>query len=467
MNAKNGNTGNAIDALVLQYESSAKNGKTLFFDENSFLQLIDFYQHEEQLEKAIEVANQAIERYLFSTDFYLRKAELLIDAGKEKAALQTLDQTESFAPGQLDIVLLKAEALTYMDQGSEALELLWEAVPIADKSELGNLYLVESLVYEFNQDYEKMFNVLKHAALLDPKNDEILERIWVAVELSRKYKQSITLHKKVINKHPYSYMAWYNLGHAYAYLGNYKDAIEAYEYAFIINEKFEPALRDCADLCFETGYFKKAIKYYLELFNDAEVDSDLFQRVGECYQQLGNFHTAAQYFRKAINRDPLNDEGYYHLGECYAYHSRWKEATRYYEKALEIEDQREEYFSALGVAKSELGEYELAEDMFRRSVEIAPEEGKYWLEYASFLIGYDRAEDALSLLVVAEITADTAQMQFAQVACLFNLGRRKEACRMLWHVMEEGGEHYNIMFDLLPELEHDVEIHTILSSYLD
>lgn len=467
MNANNSHKGNGIDALVFQYESSAKSGQTLFFDEHSFLQLIEFYQKEERLDQAIEVANQAIERYLFSVDFYLRKAELLIDDGKEQAALNTLDQAESFAPGQLEIILLKAEALTYMDRGVEALDLLGQAKTASDKSGQGELFLLESLVHEFNQDYERMFQVLKNAIYLDPENEEILERIWVAVELSRKYKQSITLHKHIIDKNPYSFMAWYNLGHAYAYLGNYKDAIEAYEYAFVINEKFEYAIRDCADLCFETGQYKKAIRYYLELFEDAEADSDLFQRVGECYQHLGNFKNAAAFFRKAINRDPLNDEGYFHLGECYANNSRWKEAARYYEKALDIDEEREEYYSALGIAKAELGDVDMAEELFRRSVEIAPEESKYWLAYATFLIGYDRVKDALSLLVVAEITADTAQMQFGQAACMFKLGRRKEACRLLWHVMEEGGEMYQVIFDLFPELEHDVEIHTILSSYLD
>ncbi len=467
MNANDSHQEKEIDALVLQYESSSKNGQALFLDESSFFKLIEFYHDEDRLKEAMEVVDLAIERHLFSVDFYLKKAELLIEAGDEQLALSILDKAESFAPGQLDILLLKAEALTYMDRGGEALELLDNARAVNDETTQGELYLLESLVHEFHQDYEKMFYVLKNAIKIDPENEEILERIWVAVELSRKYKQSITLHKQIIDKQPYSYMAWYNLGHAYAYLGNYKDAIEAYEYAFIINEKFEYAIRDCADLCFETGQFKKAIKYYLELFDDAEADSDLFQRVGECYQQLGNFDHAATYFRKAISRDSLNDEGYFRLGECYAHNSHWKEAARYYDKALQIDDQREEYYSAMGVAKAELGDVVLAEDFFRKSVELAPEESKYWFEYTSFLIGYDRVEDALSLLVVAEITADACQIQFGQAACLFQLGRRKEACRLLWHIMEEDGDHYRVMFDLFPELEHDVEIHTILSSYID
>jgi tetratricopeptide (TPR) repeat protein len=255
MNVNDSHKGKELMRWFCNMNRVQKMARPSFFDENSFLTIIEFYHNEDRLKEAIEVAGQAIERYLFSVDFYLKKAELLIDAGDEQAALNTLEQAENFAPGQLEILLLKAEALTYMDRGGEALELLDYARAFNDGANQGELYLLESLVHEFHQDYDQMFHVLKDALKQDPQNDEILERIWVAVELSRKYKQSITLHKQIIDKHPYSYFAWYNLGHAYAYLGNYKDAIEAYEYAFIINEKFEYAIRDCAELCFETGQF--------------------------------------------------------------------------------------------------------------------------------------------------------------------------------------------------------------------
>ncbi len=466
MDTSNGNNTHEIDDLVIKYELSSKRGQTLFFDEGSFLQLIEFYEREERLDKAITVANQAIERYLFSVDFYLRKAELLIDAGNETLALKTLDRAEVFAPGQLEISLLKAEALTYQDRGEDALDLLDNLKEASDKNSLSEIYLVESLVYEFSHEHEKMFDVLKKAIMVSPKNDEALERLWLAVELSRKYSESIDLHKKIIDAHPYSYMAWYNLGHAYAYLGRYEKAIDAYEFSFVINENFEYALKDCADLCFETNQFNKAIKYYLELINDADADSDLFQKIGESYQQLGNCNKAVEFFRQALKLDPLNDEVYYHYGSCYAYNGRWKEAARYFGKAVEIEDRREEYYGALAQAQAHLGDFDRAEIFYRKAIDIAPEEGKFWLEYALFLLDTSRAEDALSILSAAEITEDTAKLQFGQIACLFRLGRRKEACQMLWQALEEGDQDYAIVFEMAPELEDDIEVQTILSSYL-
>lgn len=465
MNSNNGNNGQGIDELVIIYESSSRRGQTLFFDEHAFQQLIEFYEKEERLDKALTVADQAIERYLFSVDFYLRKAELLIDAGKERLALQTLDRAESFAPGQLEISLLRAEALTYMDRSGEALDLLEKLKEFENSDSLSEIYLLESLVYEFNQEYDRMFEVLKDAIMSNPKNDEALERLWLAVELSRNYKDSIELHQSIIDLHPYSYMAWYNLGHAYAYLGEYENAIEAYEYSFIINENFDYAVRDCADICFETGQFRKAIQYYNDLLDEANADSDLYQKIGESYQQLGNCRKAADFFRKAIKLDPLNDEAYFYYGKCYSSHEKWKSAARFFERALEIEEGREEYYSALAEAKYQLGDEDGAEDNFRSAVEIAPEESKYWLQYASFLLECERAEEALQLLEFAEIQAESAALQFGQIACLFKLGRRKKACQMLWQELEEGNQEYAVIFEIAPELEDDSEIQTILSSY--
>ena len=466
MNEWKGNNAPQIDELVFRYETNAKKGIALFLDERSFFKLIEFYEQEQQLDKALEVANQAISRYMFSIDFYLRKAELLIDMSKEEGAIEILNEANTFAPGQLEISLLKAEALAYLERKDEALALL-DTCKLKDGNPktLSEIYLLESLVHEYNQDHELMFTVLSKAIKNNPRHEEVLERLWLAVELNRKYKESIDLHKAVIDAHPYSHMAWYNLGHAHAYFGDYENAIDAYEFSFAINPKFDYAYRDCADLCFETKQYKKALGYYLEILNNAETEGDLFQKIGECHQQLGSCKKAANYFRQALKMNPLNDEVYFHYAQCYVHQNKWEGAAHYFKKAIEIEDRREEYFIALAEAQFQLTQYADAETNYRKAVEIAPEESVYWLNYASFLIATERIEDAKALLNVAEVSSDISVLQFGQIACLFKLGQRKEACQRLWEALEEDFNHHGIIFELIPELESDIEIQTINSAY--
>ncbi len=451
--------------LVTEYENSTKLGLAIFLDEEDYRQLIDYYEKEEQFHKALDVAEQAISSHNYSVDFYLRKATLLIDTGRVDQALYTLDQANAIAPAELEVTLLRAEAMTYNGQGEEALALLQQLKPDVNKEALSEIYMVEALIHEYQENFELMFFALRACLRENPRNDVALERLWLSVELSRNYEASIKLHEEIIDQHPYSSLAWYNLGHAHSYLGNYAEAIDAYEFAFVIDEKFEFAYRDCADLCFETKQYDKALKYYHELQDHFDPDGDLLLRIGQCHQQNGNHAKALSFYRQANRLDPLNDEVYFHLGQCYAHAERWKEALRYFHKAVQIEDRQEEYYEALAVTYYELKEYEKALPCFQRANEIAPENSLFWINHAAFLWETGRGEAALELLEEATEYAVDGELAFARIACLFYLGRRQEAAYWLVDALEEDYAAHSILFQLVPELENDPLITSTIADF--
>jgi tetratricopeptide (TPR) repeat protein len=99
------------------------------------------------------------------------------------------------------------------------------------------------------KDYNAMYDTMAEAVMLDCKNEEAMERIWISAELSRRYEDSVKLHLDIIDCDPYNYQAWYNLGHGYTCTWEYEKAVEALEYSYIINPEFESAYLDCADTC--------------------------------------------------------------------------------------------------------------------------------------------------------------------------------------------------------------------------
>ena len=60
-------------------------------------------------------------------------------------------------------------------------------------------------------------------------------------------KKAFGLHQKIIDQQPYSELAWFNLGSAYQGLKLYEKAIDAYQYAVAIDEKFDYAYRNMGD----------------------------------------------------------------------------------------------------------------------------------------------------------------------------------------------------------------------------
>jgi tetratricopeptide (TPR) repeat protein len=52
------------------------------------------------------------------------------------------------------------------------------------------------------------------------------------MESQRSYHQGIEYLKVLLDKDPYADLAWYNLGQALSCIGEYDDALSAYEYSF-------------------------------------------------------------------------------------------------------------------------------------------------------------------------------------------------------------------------------------------
>jgi tetratricopeptide (TPR) repeat protein len=464
MGHRNFNDRQAIFELASKYEDMSFAG-AVFLSEGDYNKLINYYEEEYLLDRAIDVADCAIAQYGFTADFYIRKAELLIASDKEEYAMGALDQAELYAPNDIVVSLLRSEALTSLDLFDEALQLLERLKEGANSKELSNIYVYESLVYEAMEEHERMFYSLKAALYENPQSKDALERMWICVELSKRYHESIELHERILEEDPYSYLAWYNLGAAYAYYGNYADAIEAYEYAYLINEKFEFAYRDCAEICYELKSYQKALTCYQETLVHFEPDEDIFLRIGQCYQQLGNTVIAKTFYEKTAQMNPYNDEVWYHIGECYAKNEQWHKAIGFFKRASSIDDRREEYYSALADAYYQVGDYRKAEPLFIAATEAAPEQNEYWLKYGFFLMEQERYEDAVDLFDEAEIHAVDTAFLYCKSVCLFRMARRKEALYLLGDALDENFAMHDSLFDLMPGLMQDSDVQAIIATY--
>lgn len=451
--------------LVSEYEASAAKGATVFLDERSFLQIIEYYELEDMWHEALTVAKQALEHYRYSTDFYLRYAQLLLQSGRKEESLRVLNRALSLMPSDFDLLLFRAEILVHLQLFDEALAELAPFKLSANGEDLSEILLVESLVYEKREAYEHMFYALKAALEANPNNQEALERLWLCTDLCRKHQESIPLYHWIIDQHPYSSRAWHNLGHAQAYLGNNEEALEAYEYAFIIDENAEDAYYDFADLCFETRHYEQALDTYMEISERFAADVDLIIRLGECYHQLGHHETARRYLEQAARLDTHNDEIFYWIGECYAAQEKWSKACEFFAKAIRMQVDQENYHSALAEAAFELGNYQLAEIAYRQALDLNPDNSQLWLSLAWFLQEMLRPEEALEVLEEGNATLIEQELTYSFIASLFGAGRRQEAIQRLSEALIDDHSGYQWLYEWMPELRHDSQVIALISLY--
>jgi tetratricopeptide (TPR) repeat protein len=467
MNLRNKDNSLAIIDLVADYELKEQENKSIFFEEAAFLHLISYYDQERMVERAFEVAECAMLCHPFSTHLLLRKALLLIKTQQEAKALDVLTKAEMFSPNDLEIHLLRIEAIARLGNTNDAILALETLKVEVTQAELTRVYVTEAIVYECLEYYDQMFYALKAALEVDYANTYALERLWLCVELSKKFVESIELNQYVLDQNPYSYLAWYNLGHSYAFTGYYEKAIEAYEYAYLINEDFEFAYRDCAELCFELMQYEQALNCYFEVLEHFEPDADLYMRIGQCHFYLNHIKEARHHLSRAAIMDTMNDEVFYFMGMCYAKELNWNNAIRFFEKAIEIESRREEYFIQIAEAFVQLNNIEAAEEHYQEATEIAPEQVTCWYAYAKFLIGLKREEEAFEVLKEAKDYILSSEWICAKIACYMLMNHDQKALPKLVALLEEDPDAYHSLFLIEPSLKANKNVQSIISTFVE
>jgi len=471
MEQHNYNKQHTLNDLISQYEAMSQKGTVVFYEETVFSNLIDYYQKEKNYDLALSVVEVALSQHNFSARLYYKKAELLFfyshNAAFMEDALTALEEAEKLSPRDFDILLLKVELLGRAGSHFAAFSLLTNLRgELHRPHHLAEIYYQEGLLYEALKDYDSMFKVWRKALLLNTRHARILQKIWLCIEWGHKHEESITLFEEVIDEDPYCYLAWFYLGNAHVYFGQYEEAIDAYEYAFIIDNKFEWAYRECAAICLIMKDYKKALACYEEALQFVLADAELLFEIGQCYQLLGNITTALEFYLKALDIDAYNDEVFYAIGQCMLHQEKFISAVFYFKKAAELDGRREEYYAGLGEAYFYLNSFKEVATNFTIATELAPEQASIWLQYATCLYRAGEIEEALRILDDAELHSFGEELLYCKVACLDCLGKPKEAIDVLAEAMQEKPELHEMLYDYIPNLASKTKYLVVIDYFM-
>jgi tetratricopeptide (TPR) repeat protein len=453
--------------LVAQYERLAQKGTFPSFCEKDFLSILDHYEQENNLENALTIINQALAQFKESGLLHLRKARILLYVKDIDKAFESLERAEIFGQPNLEISLLRVRAYCYREEYEVAKDMLNQLkiqhfhIP----ENISEVYTMEAFLFEKQEQYDQMFDALKEAILENPKNKEALGRVYFCVELSQKFHESVALHKQILDLDSYAFMAWFNLAHAYYALGEYKLALEAFDYAIVINEEFELAYLDCAELCYSLHIWDKALAHYQKLLELLEPDEELLCRIGECYQKLGDYEHAKIYLYRALAMSPKYAKVYYLIGLCYSQEGIWESSLHFFKQAVKLNPDRDDYLAALAKNQVMLGFPQRAIPLYKKATELGPEISTYWTELAQIYIERKKISQALELLDEALENTYDASLFYCQAACHFIRKDKSLALDTLREGLLEDYPMHHLLFELCPELREDADVKGILRYY--
>ena len=450
---------------LLKHYHNLRNGKsTMFLEEDSFEKIIDYYDDQEDFIKALEAAEISIEYFPFSSSLLIRKADVLLSSRKYYEALDVLEKAETLDGSEVNLYILKTDAYLALDKQDKAVALLEEAINHFKGQEKIELLFELADVYDDYEEFDKVFDCLVMILGEDLTNDEALYKICFWTDFTGRNEESIRLHSGIIDEHPYNELAWFNLAAAYQGLKLYEKAIDAYQYAIVIDEKFDYAYRNIGDAYIRLRKYKEAIEALEKVLELSKPEEVIYEAIGHCYDRLKNYAQARFHYRKASHLKPEDSKLFYKMACTYYNEGQWTSAIKQLEMALKIHRLQSEYNVLMGECKMQMNLIKEAIQFFSVAVRSKPKNVSAWVALIRCLYNAKYFNEARQQTILAlEHTNSKSIFYYYLSAILFALGKSKEALLYLETAIHASPKTLNKFIALNPSVLQNPQVVDIIA----
>lgn len=442
-----------LKELLIQYNNLKQGNNSAFIEEEAFEKIIDYFDEKDELISAIEAADYGIQQYPYSALLQIKKADLLIAKRQYSEALLLLEKAELLDSGDINLYILKTDVYLALDQQQKAADLLEKAIHFFSGEERIELLFELADVYDDYEEFDKVFNCLKLILEQDQTNEEALYKICFWTDYTGRNEEGIKLHQKIIDEHPFTELAWFNLGAAYQGVKLYEKAIDAYQYAIAIDEKFDYAYRNMGDAYLRMRKYKDAIEVLQKVLELTRPEDVIYEAVGYCYYKLKNYAQARFHYRKASHLTPEDSHLHYKIACTYMSEEQWESAIKNLENAMRIQRSKPDYNFALAQCYMQLNKIKDAIIYFSNFIKARPKNIKGWKELIRCLYNAGFYEEALEQIYNAQKnTNNKPVLVYYKAAVLFSLGKPKEALQLLQSAINTFPGSIKELIDLNPSL---------------
>jgi tetratricopeptide (TPR) repeat protein len=452
---------------LLQQYNNLRHGRGYnFIEEDGFDRIIDHFDDKEQFNLALEAADFALGQFPYSSSMMIRKADLLISLRRYQEALEFLNQAELYDSRDINLYILRTDAYLALDMQEKAVSLLEDALVNFDGDEKLDLLFELADVYDDYENFEKVFDCLKMILEIDPCNEEALYKICFWTDFTGRNEESIRLHQQIIEESPYCELAWFNLGAAYQGIKLYEKAVDAYQYAVAIDEKFDFAYRNMGDAFIRLRKYKEAIEVLEKVLELAMPETVIYEALGHCYEKMENFAQARFHYKKASHLDPEDSQMQFKIASTYMNEENWTQAIKVLELALKAHRMQPEYNLAMGRCFMATGNIEEAITYLGVVVRVRPKNSKAWMELLKCLYKGGMYDDGLQYASFAmEHLEKKPVFIFYQAAFQIALGKSRESLVTLERGMNINPKLIKYFLELNPSFLQHQQIVELIARY--
>ncbi len=461
-----GRSDQELKELLARYNNYKSGNNPNFLEEESFERIIDYFDDTDQLSLAIEAAEHGIELYPYSSLLLIKKADLLIAAGKHRESLDILEHVGVLDQSDINVYILQIEAFLGLNMAEKAKEIFTESCKIFEGGDKLELLFNLSDVFDDYEQFDEVFQCLELILKDDPSNEEALYKICFWTDYTGKFEESIALHKKIIDDVPYNHLAWYNLGTAFQGLKLYEKAIDAYLYAITIDEKFDYAYRNLGDAYIRIRNFKEAAEALEKVLELSIPEDIIYEALGHCYEKMKDTAQARTNYRKAIHLKPEDSHLYYRVAATFMQEANWKKAIQQLESAISFNHNNPDYQFALAQCHQCLGNVKDAVTYYVLFIAARSKSIKGWKAMITCLFDAGYMDEALAEADAALMATGKPIFLYFRAAILLELGKNKEALLILQSALEIAPKNLKDFIALNPAVIQRASVVKLINAML-
>ena len=438
------------DNTIHKFESMLKTDDVYFFDAEDFEEIIHHYLNAGKISLGKKAIQIGLQQHPNAMELKLLRVEVLVFEDQFVAAEKILDQLQTINAYNEEIFIQRANILSKQDDHQGAVNMLLEALSIADNSY--DIYSLLGMEYLFMDDFESAKKNFIKCVEADDADYSSLYNVIYCFEFLEDFDGGIKYLNNYLEKNPYSEVAWHQLGKMYISKGMDKEALTAFDFAIISDDAFLGAYFEKGKVLEKLGKFNEAIESYETTIKIDDPTSHAYLRIGKCHEKIGNDDLAKYYYYNTVHEDPLLDKGWLAITEFYIRKEKYPKALKYINKAINIDGENPMYWQRSAQIYTALENFDEADFSFKQSVDLGNYELQTWLDWATVHQKMTDFNSAVQVLLQGiEFYPENATLNFKLSGAYLKLGYEEKAKERFVAALQLDTDKINVFEEQFPE----------------
>lgn len=231
-----------------------------------------------------------------------------------------------------------------------------------------------------------------------------------------------TSAKKLLSRHPDTFILYHALAIAQDGLNKYADAADTYRKAIKLQPN-TPELHFNLGIVFTNlGQLDEAVTSYRTAIKIQPQFFEAYGNLGTVLQKQGRLEEAISCYKSGLNINPQDARGYFNLGTALRDHGNLDEAVNSYQQAIQLFPNYTDAHNNLGETLRDQGNMEAAVKSYQQTLTLNPQHPQANYNMAEFLYLAKRYEEALPYFAASQLD----DWQARSLYCLYKAERFDE-----------------------------------------